>query len=209
MKRNMIPKIIFLVLLIILIVMVVILIISQKAKALTALMYNDICEKEKYYFSVKEINSELDNSLIVSRNDGSICIDSTSNEEHTSTLVNETDGYFIMHNEKEYYFYDMNEIDADILKNELSCIKEQEYKSGYEKIEGQKYYYEEFEGITTFIMTLSYNEESDIKTRFYYDKNKIAYIKNIVNNEEELLKAEFSDTIDENLFKIPDDYAEI
>ena len=114
-----------------------------------------------------------------------------------------------MHNEKEYYFYDINEIDADILKNELSCVKEKEYKSGYEEIEGKKYYYEEFEGIITFIMTLNYNEEDTIKTRFYYDGKNLQYIKNIVNDEEELLKAEFSDTIDENLFKIPDDYAEV
>ena len=85
MKKNMVPKIIFLVLLIILVAMIVILIISQKAKELTIFMYNDICEKEKYYFSVKEVNTETDNSLIVSRNDESICIDSISNGEHTST----------------------------------------------------------------------------------------------------------------------------
>jgi hypothetical protein len=59
-------------------------------------------------------------------------------------------------------------------------------------------------------MWLDYNEEeSVIKTRFYFDGTNIAYIKTTIDNDEELLKIEFSDGIDNSLFEIPSDYAEI
>ena len=57
---------------------------------------------------------------------------------------------------------------------------------------------------------INYEEESVIKTRFYFDHNKIAYIKTVIDDsEEEILKVNFSDEVNESLFEIPDDYAEI
>ena len=89
-------------------------------------------------------------------------------------------------------------------------MKKKNILSGYEKINGKQYYYEEYEGITTFIMWSNYEEESSIKTRFYFEHEKIAYIKTIIDDsEEELLKVDFSDEVDDSLFEIPDDYAEI
>ena len=38
---------------------------------------------------------------------------------------------------------------------------------------------------------------------------KISYIKTISGEDEELLKIDFSDNVDENSFEIPDDYAEL
>ena len=54
-----------------------------------------------------------------------------------------------------------------------------------------------------------YNEEDKIKTKFYFDNGKIAYIKTTSGENKELLKIEFSDNIDEKSFEIPDDYAEL
>ena len=89
-------------------------------------------------------------------------------------------------------------------------LKKKNILSGYEKINRKKYYYEEYNGMASFIMWSNYEEESVIKTRFYFDQNKIAYIKTIIDDSvEELLKVDFSDEVDGSLFEIPDDYAEI
>jgi hypothetical protein len=157
-----------------------------------------------------EEDLNIDYTLTISRKGKTISIDTLSNEEHTTTLMEDEVAYYILHSKKEYYLYDNDEIDADILKEELFEINEKDYTYGYEKINGKSYYYEEYEGITAFIMWLDYNEEeSVIKTRFYFDGTNIAYIKTTIDNDEELLKIEFSDGIDNSLFEIPSDYAEI
>ena len=209
MKKNRIPKIIFAILLIVLIVMLL-LVVFQKPKDLTINMYHAICKKQNYTFSMVEENSDINYSLTIAKKENAMSIDSTTDNDRTTTLVEEDVAYYIMHADKEYYLYDSSQIDADILKNDLAGIEEETYASEYEKINGKKYYYEEFNGITTFIMWSNYEEESSIKTRFYFDQNKIIYIKTIINDsEEELLKIDFSDEVDDSLFEIPDDYAEI
>lgn len=209
MKKNVVPKIIFTILIIVLIIMII-LVINQKPRDLTVNMYHAICEKQNYTFSMIEENSDINYSLTIAKKENVMSIDSTTDDEHTTTLVEEDVAYYIMHSDKEYYLYDSSQIDADILKNDLSGIEEAEYVSGYEKINGKKYYYEEYEGITTFIMWSNYEEGSSIKTRFYFDNKKIAYIKTIINDsEEELLKVDFSDEVNDSLFEIPDDYAEV
>lgn len=210
MKKNMISKIIFAILIIILIVMII-LVTKQKPKDMTIKMYNDICEKQNYTFSMIEQNSDVKYNLIISKKENSMSIDAKSGDEHTTTLVKEEAAYYIMHLEKEYYLYDSSQIDADILRNDLSGIKEEEYSTGYEEINGKKYYYEEYSDITTFIMWSNYSEEeSSIKTKFYFDKNKIVYIKTIIDGtQEELLEIEFTDDVDNTMFEIPNDYSEM
>ena len=114
-----------------------------------------------------------------------------------------------MHLEKEYYLYDSNEIDADIIKNGLNGIDEESYTRGQEKINGKNYYYEEYNDISTFFIWSKYDEEKEIKTRFYFNNGKIVYIKTISEDTEELLKIEFSDNVDDSVFEIPNDYAEM
>lgn len=206
MKKSM-PKIIFIILIIILIIAIIIAIIGQKEKNMTKKIYKDICEKNSYTFSMTE--QDIDYTLTVSKKDKLISIDTLSENDHMTTLVDEEAAYYIMHSEKQYYLYDGEEIDANIVKNGLSEIEKQEYISGNEKINGNNYYYEEYDGITTFIIWLEYLEEDNIKTRFYYDKGKIAYIKTIIGEEEELLKVNFTESVDDSLFEIPDDYVEL
>ena len=184
--------------------MVIVLLFNKKPKDLTKSMYDSICEKEKYTFSMEEVDSEIKYSLTISKNSQNFCIDSISNEERTSTLVIDGNAFYVLHPQKEYYQYDSSEIDADILRSDLEAVKDQNYESGYETINNNKYYYEQFEGIATFAMLSDYNEESKIITRFYYDKDKIVYIKTIIDDqEEEILKVDFSDSVDESIFEIP------
>lgn len=211
MSKKTFSKIFFIVITLILVVAIIFAIFFNSKKNLSKKMYKDICNKAFYTFSMEEISNEIEYKLIISRKENSICIDSKSNDEHTSTLVNEQESYYINHNMQEYYTYDISRIDADILKNDLKGIENQDYKCGYEKIENINYYYEEYEGIGAFILLSDYNiGENSSKTRFYFKNKKIIYIKTIIENvNEELLKIDFSENIDENLFKIPENYAEM
>ena len=62
-------------------------------------------------------------------------------------------------------------------------------------------------------MLVDVNEEGNIKTRFYYDDGEIAYIKNIIEQDqetiEELVKVKCNFDAEDSLFEIPEDYAEI
>ena len=209
MNKKVMSKVIFIILIVILIISIIFAIANNK-KNLSKAMYKKICEKSIYTFSMEEISNQIEYKLTIARKQGSICIDSLSQDDHTSTLVNEQESFYINHNAKEYFLYDISQIDADILKNDLKDIESQKYKTGHEKIENKNYYYEEYEGIGAFILLSDYNiEESSVKTRFYFEKDKIKYIKTVIDNAgEELLKIDFSDDIDENLFQIPEDYAE-
>lgn len=210
MKKKVVPKIIFAILIIVLIIMIIFA-MNQKQKNLTVQMYKDICEKQNYTFSIVEENPDINYSLTIAKKENYMSIDAKADDDHTTTLVKDGYAYYIMHLEKEYYLYDSSEIDADILRSELSGIEEKEYVSGQEKINGKNYYYEEYDGIATFIMWSNYSEEeSSIKTRFYFDKNNIVYIKTIIDDiEEEILKIEFSEDVNDDLFEIPNDYAEM
>ena len=209
MKKEAKSKIFFFILVIIFIIMIMILFISQKPKDLTKKMYNDICEKTKYTFSMLEENEDVKYNLIITKDEKGMCIDTISNGERTSTLVKDGNAYYIMHKDKVYYLYDSSQIDADILGNELENINSKNYKSGYETIDGKKHYYEEYEGIVTFILLTNYDENSSIRTRFYFDEKNIVYIKTFIDDKEELLKIDFSDEADESLFEIPTDYEKL
>lgn len=207
MKKSVIPKIIFGILIIGLITAIVIA-VTQKEKDLTVKMYQEICEKQNYTFSMKEENFDQNYTLTVAKRQDDMCIEAKSDTEHTTTLIKQGAAYYVMHLEKEYYLYDSNQIDADIIKNGLEGIEEETYRSGNEKINGKSYYYEEYDGISTFIIWTNNNEESSVKTRFYFEKGKIVYIKTILGDVEELLKIDLSDEIQESMFEIPEDYAE-
>lgn len=210
MKKNKISKIIFLILIILLVISIIIATFTQKKKNLTIDMYDKLCNMENYTFSIKKENIDTDYILTISRRGLDISIDANFPDEHTTTVVTDESAYYVIHSKQEYYLYDTTQIDADILKNELAGIEEENYKHGYEKINGKQYYFEEYENITTFIMLSNYNaDEDNLKTRLYFSDGKISYIKNIIEEQEELLKIDFSDIIDDNLFSIPDSYAEI
>ena len=51
-------------------------------------------------------------------------------------------------------------------------------------------------------------EEQNAKTRFYYDNDKLVYIKTIVGDKQELLKVNISYDVDNDLFNIPSNYEE-
>ena len=62
-------------------------------------------------------------------------------------------------------------------------------------------------------MLIDADNEENVKTRFYYDGENLVYIKNMIDQDgeklEELIQAECNYEVNEKLFEIPEDYAEV
>ena len=186
-------------------------VLYNKPKNKLRKVYEEMSKNQNFTFSMEESQKEqnVQYKLQISQRNTDTSIDMFSGEEHNATLIINQNAYYIMHGEKEYYDYNSDDIDGDIVIAGLRKTIEKDYASGREEINGKKYYYEEYDNISNFMVLLDSGENMSSKTRFYFDGSKIAYIKNIIEGNEELLKIELKYEIDENLFKIPEDYAEL
>ena len=210
-------KIVIILLTIVALLVISIMFIFQGEKSDRVLnMYNKIKESEEFTFSMEEIESDIQLKITVTHMGENINIDNENEGLLSSTLLLDGDIYFISHDEKEYYNYyiDDEEIEnMDIILSALAGVEEKEYTQGEEDIYGTSYYYEEYDNMVDLLMLTSANDESEVKTRFYFDGDEIVYIKNIVTNgeteQEELLKVTLEYEADSTLFEIPSDYAEL
>ena len=207
-------KLIFVCGIAILLIIAFILIFKGEAKDRVKNMYEKIRKSQNFTFSMEETTTEINYRVSMAQKGSNISIDMYSGDEHNTTLVLENESYYIMHNDKEYYNYGDEKVDSDIIISSLKNISKDGYTTGKEKINGITYYYEEYNNNDTdFIIFANINESSKIKTRFYFKGNDIYYIKNIVQNEdseqEELIKTDLMYKVDESLFNIPEDYAEV
>lgn len=182
-------------------------------------MYNKLVSAKKYTFSMEEKTENNDYRVSMIQRDADYAIDTYSDDTHTTTLVLGNKIYYLMHNNQEYYALEEDdetidlESDIYVVENGLKNLYDNEYNSGKERISGKEYYYEEFDNENMyFLLFADTNETSTVKIRFYFDKDNLAYIKNIIIDEdgqsEELIKVQLKYEVDENLLKIPDEYAE-
>ena len=214
-KKN-IARIIFIFLTVLLIISLILLIKGEK-KDRTKNIYRKICESTNYTFSLEEgIGSN--NKLIIARSGNNKGIDLTSEGNHTTTFVKDGFVYSVLHNQKEYSVFENEEnqqIEFNILEEDSDYIMCSPYINGKEKIYGKTYYYEEYKEMDSFYMRgLPLEEDSSPNTRFYYNGEKLEYIKTIIHCDDseeisELLKVDFTPESDERIFEIPNDYAEL
>lgn len=210
-------KIVITVILLIIILGIAFIFIFQGEKSDRVLsMYKKIKDSEEFTFSMEEVESDIQLKITVTHMGENINIDSENDGMLSSTLLLDGDIYFISHDEKEYYNYDIDDEEIenmDIILSALAGVEEKEYTQGEENIYGISYYYEEYDNMVDLLMLTSANDESEVKTRFYFDGDEIVYIKNIVTNgeteQEELLKVTLEYEADSTLFEIPSDYAEL
>ena len=198
----------------ILLIIAFICILKKEPTDRTINLYNNLYDSKSFTFSIEEQSFNIDYKVVMTKIKNNVGIDMIINDEHTTTLVLNNRSYVIDHKNKEYYCYESNEIETDIVISELAEITRNPFISGNEEINGTEYYYEEYENKEeNFVMFADTSENSDVKTRFYFENKNITYIKNIVitdgDIEEELLKIELEYESDENIFGIPEDYIEI
>ncbi|MCI8654331.1 MAG: hypothetical protein HFJ48_00415 [Clostridia bacterium] len=179
--------------------------------------YNIMISNNTYIFSRNSENGE--NKIVTTKRGDKTRIDMYNSGDFTTTLIKDGNTYLISHGVQEYYIYSNNSIDEEILTEELERIVKKEHKTGREKIYGRTYYYEEFSGITDFLIE-SYKDMdlNTAKTRFYFKGEELQFIKTIyqtidsntgkVTDVEELLKASIEYDVDDKVFEIPSNYAE-
>lgn len=151
-----------------------------------------------------------DNIMKYVRENDKAYIDSTYKGRNTKYIIKDGNTYLLKDNDKSYYIYDNNELELYRIENQIANIKDNGATKGKEEINETNYKYEEFKGITNFYFgDLDENaNEENIVTRFYFDKDdNIVYIKTIIDeNTEQLVKVEYSNSIEEGIFEIPSDY---
>ena len=180
-------------------------------------VYNKMLENQTYAFT--RYDFEEKNKLITYKKVDKTLIDMYNSGEHISTLIVGGDTYLIFHANKEYYVYLNNNLDEEILIQNLKQIVDLEYTTGKEKIYGKTYTYEEYNGVSDFLISSTRDMDTNsIKTRFYFKGNELVYLKtlfDVVNEEtgertqkEELQTVKVEYKVDEEVFEIPTDYAE-
>lgn len=190
---------------------------NQSKKSKLSNIYEKIIENKTYTFTRYDLEEK--NKIITSRKKDKTLIDMYNLGEHLSTLILEGDTYLIFHENEEYFVYANNNKDEEILTNELAEITKLEYTVGKEKIYGKSYKYEEYQGVSNFLIYSENNMDiSTIKTRFYFKGKELVYLKTIyetVNQEtgerkqvEELQNVKVEYEAKDGIFNIPENYAE-
>ena len=168
-------------------------------------MYEKMMQDETY-----SITFQLDdnNKYTVSRKGDVANIDMYNNGDHTTNIIRDGNTYLLMYNTKRYYTYQNNVIGLGELPSQLNeMIQNQQPEKGQEKIDGHNYRYEEYKGVSDFLMNTDENViEENTNTRFYFDGDDLKYIQTIMEDKSELIRVEVSYDVDDNIFEIPSDF---
>ena len=170
-------------------------------------MYEKMMQDETY-----SITFQLDdnNKYTVSRKGDVANIDMYNNGDHTTNIIRDGNTYLLMYSTKRYYTYQNNVIGLGELPSQLNeMIQNQQPEKGQEKIDGHNYRYEEYKGVSDFLMNIDENViEENTNTRFYFDGDDLKYIQTIMEDESELIRVEVSYDVDDTIFEIPSDFEE-
>ena len=170
-------------------------------------LYEKMIQNETYSINFK-LND--DNQYTVSRKGDVANVDTYSNGTHTTDIVRDGNTYLLMYSTQKYYTYENNESELNELPNQLNEIAQsQEPTKGEEEINGEKYKYEEYKGVSYFLIDFE-NElsEEETNTKFYFDGDELKYIRTIMGDDSELIQVDASFTVDNSLFEIPDGFEE-
>lgn len=169
------------------------------------LFYQRIVKQESYQFN--QILDEENYIKIMKKGENAYKEEKLEGEK-SSYLVKDHNTYLLQEAEKAYYTYENNEDILSEIVLELEDVISLEAKTGKETIEGKRLEYEEYEGVSSFLMgeLKEENKNAKSKTRFYFEGEDLKYIKIIIGNQEELSKIDFSNQVQEEKFEIPLDY---
>ena len=209
MRKKKIRKIIITILIIVVAFLIISIIMGNKKQDVKRLinLYEKLNTSQNY---LVEMEQNDDNKTIMAKKDDKTIIDQYTKNNHTTTIVKDNNTYLVLHDREEYYIYEQNNVEQNILTDGLKEVVAKEFVTGERKVKGKKYEYEEYNGSTMFMLsgTLG-SEDEEIKTRFYFDKeDNLIYIQTIKGVNQELLKINIQTEVDDSIFEIPSNYAE-
>ena len=165
-------------------------------------MYEKMIQNQTYSITI-QLNDN--NKYTVSRKGDVANIDTFADGKHTTNIVKDGNTYLLMYNTKKYYMYQNNVTGLGEIANQLNeIIQSQEPEKGQEEINGKNYRYEEYKGVSDFLMNTDENvSEEDTNTRFYFDGDDLKYIKTLMGVISELVSVDVSYNVEDNIFEIP------
>lgn len=169
-------------------------------------LYYELSEKQEYSFTTK-IDDE--NEVYYAKKNDKAYIKTINDGETNEEIVRDGNTYLLDEENKEYNVYSNNETELEKVILQLEVAKDGQYVEGKEKINGKEYKFEEYDGVEEFLLNDIITNGKEVKTRFYFDGDKLVYIKTLVANEQELLKVDFSYSVEDKLFEIPAEYSEV
>jgi len=174
-------------------------------------IYEKISDGQDYICTIEE--NENNKIIIAKKGENYITetfskIGDAEEVEHTSTLIKDDKMYYILHNREEYYTYPKGNNEQNILLDELSQIISEKYEKGKEKINGKTYKYEQYNGVFIFSTELE-TENENSNTKFYFKGNELAYMKTVIDNKQKIRKIELKYEVNDSVFEIPSNYAEV
>ena len=209
MRKKKIRKVIISILIIVVAILIISKIMGNKKEEVKRLanLYEKLNSSQTYLFEMEQ----NDNSkTIMAKKGGKTIIDQYAKNNHTTTIIKDNNTYLVLHDREEYYIYEQNNVEQNILTDGLEEVVSKKFVTGEQKVKGKKYEYEEYTGSTIFMMSNTLNNgEDEIKTRFYFDKeDNLVYIQTIKGINQELLKINLQTEVDDSIFEIPSNYAE-
>lgn len=170
-------------------------------------IYEKMLQGQIYTFS---LILDDNNKTVTVRNGEKARIDFYENGVHITNIVKDGMTYQLMHKEKQYYEYGSNTVILTNLLRKFERTKENvKPQKGEETLNNVLYYYEEYPGTAEFLFNYVGVDTKQATTKFYYQDDKLVYIKTILPDKEELLKVEMSYTSGNTSFDIPADYQKV
>ena len=177
---------------------------SMSEESKTTKLYNKLTSSGKYNFNVTLDNN---NKIIYAKDNNVAYRDSFSKGKESKFITTGGNAYLLNDSEKIAYKYQNNTGDLAKMEAQLEKTEGLQATAGKEKINNKNYDYEEYQVETEFIFDSSkVTDDKNVKTRFYFNGDDLAYIKTIAGDYQELSKIDINYKVDENLFKVPSNY---
>jgi hypothetical protein len=137
MKKKNVVKLIILVLIIVVVIIGIKKFINKGGQDnKLANIYEQLQTTQNYLF---EMEKNDDNKVILAKKGNNTIIDQYSGKNHSSTIIKDKSTYLVLHDREEYYIYENNNVNQNILIDEIKGIVEKTYITGTERIKGKKY----------------------------------------------------------------------
>lgn len=184
--------------------------VEGETKSKTEIFYSEILKKNRYTFT-QTVDDENKSTIMKDGEKGYSAITVNGNTDYY--VVKDGDTYYLDEGEKTYYQYKNN---TDTLSKLILILQDlvfaDEFKTGNEKINGKNYSYDEFLDMSSFLINpqlKALDASRKRVTRLYYRDNELKYIKTMVGDQEEIIKIELKDEVDQSKFAIPSNYKDV
>lgn len=172
---------------------------SDKSKTYNAMM--SLYEGDTYKMVIAGESDDQQLEITTAKKGDKMYMSMKDNSDEMIAIIKDGKSYIIMPSEKQYMETEIPEGEDPLAKaalvtdEELKTMKDAEYKTGKEEINGTEYDYEEY-------------TEDEVSIRYYFEGNTLKYIKDVSSKEVTEVK-EITSNVPDSLFDVPSEYEKV